>query len=288
MSEQKFVEISESFFIDREYETAFNKLGLTSIEAIFAFDAAQNLTKAGLPEFRSRMQFDINRPGASAATTVFLKRYVSAPVITQLRNWLAARRHTSCAYFTLEAAIQLTKSNINTLKIIAYGQQWGVFLEKRSFIIAEKIPNADSLERKLPEFFSGPATINNLRLRRSFIAKLAAFVRKFHQTNYRHRDLYFSHIFYGNSGEFYLIDLARAFRPVFLGKRFQIKDIAQVHYSAPGRYFSRTDRLRFYTAYTGHKQLTGKDKAFIRKVISKANRMARHDRKHGRTVPFST
>ncbi|GAH60308.1 unnamed protein product, partial [marine sediment metagenome] len=31
-----------------------------------------------------------------------------------------------------------------------------------------------------------------------------------------------------------------------------------------------------------------KDKLFIRKVVSKAKRMARHDKKHGRPVPFES
>jgi hypothetical protein len=84
-----------------------------------------------------------------------------------------------------------------------------------------------------------------------------------------------------------LIDLARVFGPIVLRRRFQIKDIAQVYYSAPGKHFTKTDRLRFYKAYTGQSKLTKKDKIFIRKVINKAERMARHDLKHGRVVPFA-
>jgi len=91
----------------------------------------------------------------------------------------------------------------------------------------------------------------------------------------------------GNSDQFYLIDLARAFKPMLFSERFRIKDIAQVHYSTAARHFSRTDRLRFYLAYSGHDKLTGKDKVFIRKVVNKARRMARHDIKHGRAVPFA-
>ena len=140
----------------------------------------------------------------------------------------------------------------------------------------------------MPDYFEGPASAENLKMRRAFIARLASFVRKFHETNYRHRDLYFSHIFHSDSGEFYLIDLARAFKPVALAERFRKKDIAQVHYSAPAKYFSRTDRLRFYLGYTGRRKLTKKDKVFVRKVINKAKRMARHDIKHARPVPFAS
>jgi heptosyltransferase-2 len=288
LSQQEFIETSKSFFIDSNYKNAFSKSGLTSIEDIFSFDSANNLTKSNLARYRTRLQFEINSPSWPPSTTVFLKRYDRPPVLVQLGNWLSQHNRRSCAFCELEAVNKLTAAGINAPKVISYGEQWGTLFEKRSFIITEKIPDAESLERKLPSFFTGPATTENLKLRRNFIVQLAAFIKKFHETGYRHRDLYFSHIFYNDNGEFFLIDLARVFKPIVLRRRFQIKDIAQVYYSAPANHFSKTDRLRFYMEYTGQSKLTKKDKIFIRKVINKAERMARHDSKHGRLVPFAS
>jgi len=286
LSRQEFIETSKSFFIDSDYQTAFSKSGLTSIEEVFSFDAAKNLTKINLAQFRTRLQFEINSPQLPLSTTVFMKRYDRPPVLVQLRNWLSQHNRKSCALCELEAVNKLAAAGINTPKVISYGEQWGTLLEKRSFIITEKIPDAESLERKLPDCFNVPATTENLMLRRNFIVQSAVFIKKFHETNYRHRDLYLSHIFYSDTGKFYLIDLARVFGPIVLRRRFQIKDIAQVYYSAPGKHFSKTDRLRFYMAYAGQRKLTKKDKIFIRKVINKAKRMALHDIKHGRDVPY--
>ncbi len=282
--EPGFLESSKSFFIDADYKTAFSKLGLASIDAVFSFNAGTNLTKNNLSGYRSRLRFEIHSP----PTTLFLKRYDSPPISVQFKNWLSARSRKSCASLNLEPINELASAGISTPKIISYGQQWGTWLEKRSFIITEKIPNAESLERKLPDCFYAQPTSENLKIRRHFIARLAAFVKKFHETKYRHRDLYFSHIFYADNGEFHLIDLARAFKPCIFAERFRIKDIAQVHYSAPARYFSRTDRLRFYFAYTGRDKITTTDKLFIKKVMAKAERMARHDTKHGKPAPFAT
>lgn len=278
----ELVETSKSFFIAADYQAALSKLGLNSIAAIFSFNSGKNLSRDNLAKFRTRLRFEINSP----PTILFLKRYERPPVLVQIRNWFSARRRVSCGLFDLEPANILTIAGINTPKIICYSEQWGTLFEKRSFIITEKIPDAESLERRLPDFFYGPAKAKNLKKRRNFIKQLAAFVKKFHQTNYRHRDLYFSHIFYDDNGNFYLIDLARVFKPVIWRRRFQIKDIAQLFYSAPARYFSSTDRLRFYLAYTGQSKLTPEDKGFIRKVINKAKRIARHDRRHGRPIPF--
>jgi len=283
MSKQKFVEISKSFFIDPDYKTAFSNLGLTSIDAVFSFNAGKNLAKSNLAAYRSRLQFETGSP----PTTLFLKRYDTPPIMAQLKSWLCHRSRASLAFFEFDPAHKLAEAGINTPKIIACGEQWATFFEKRSFIISEKIPNADALERKLPPCFTNLPTRENLKLRRNFIAQAAVFVKKFHQTGFRHRDFYLSHIFHTNSGEFYLIDLARVFKPVFFAERFRRKDIAQLYYSAPAKCFSSTDRLRFYIGYTGRQKLNTKDKAFIRKIISKSQQMARHDTKHGRYVPFA-
>jgi tRNA A-37 threonylcarbamoyl transferase component Bud32 len=305
-SRQQFIETSKSFFIDSAHKAAFEEMGLTCIDAVFSFAAGKSLTKNNLAPFRSRLQFEINSPSTplevcaegssvpqeepllTGSTTLFLKRYETPPVSVQIRNWVSHRSRKSCSFLEFESANELAEAGISTPKIISYGQQWGRLFEKRSFVITEKIPNAESLERKLPDCFNGPATAENLKLRRNFIAQLADFVEKFHQKKFRHRDLYFSHIFHSDDGEFYLIDLARVFKPFFSRQRFRIKDIAQIHYSAPAKHFSNTDRLRFYLRYTGDKKLTTKDKIFIHQVIKKIRRMARHDKKHGREAPFAS
>jgi hypothetical protein len=286
MTRQEFVETSESFFVDPDYESSLSKLGLDSVESVFSFEAATNLGKANLASFRSRAQFEIDAPHSLGATTVFLKRYDRPPVAVQFNNWLSAHGRISCGLLEIASAWRLAAFGVNTPKTICYGEQWAGLFEKRSFSITEKIPSAESLERKLPDYFAGKATSENLKLRRDFIARLADFIKKFHETNYRHRDLYFAHIFCSDDETFYLIDLARAFEPIILSLRFQVKDIAQIHYSAPGQNFSKTDRLRFYLRYRDRRKLTSEDNIFIRKVVSKARRMARHDRKHGREVPF--
>ena len=271
----------ESFFVDAEYESAFKDMGLSSTDAVFSFNAGRNLSKNNLAVYRSRLQFEIGSP----ATTMFLKRYDKPPVMVQLRNWLNRRGRVSCGFFEVEPAAELMQAGIGSPKIIAKGEKWGMLFEQGSFTITEKIPEAESLERKLPACFTGPASGETIKARRAFIRELAELIKRFHASGYRHRDLYLCHIFYGQ-GKFYLIDLARTFKPILFSERFRVKDIAQLYYSAPGVYFSKLDRLRFYLGYTGKNRLDAEDKRFIRKVKTKTARIARHDRKHGRVVPF--
>jgi len=282
MSEQKFIQLSESFLVDDDYKTGLAGLGIDSINGVFAFDGGENLTKKNLAAYRSRIRFDIKTPPA----TLFLKKYQSPPALVQLKNWLAARRRVSCCFGDSICSQHLAKKGLDAPKLVAFGEEFGLVLEKRSFVITEKIPDADSLEMRLPGCFAPPVTKARLRRRRNFIKHLARFVKKFHDTGYRHRDLYLCHIFRSSTDEFYLIDLARTFRPLLLRRLYQIKDIAQLHYSAPAKYFSKTDRLRFYLAYAAKTRLSPADKRFIAKVRKKAIRMAKHNRKHGRNVPF--
>jgi ADP-heptose:LPS heptosyltransferase len=283
----QFQEISPSFFVDSDYEAAFHSTGLTSLHAIFSFKGGLNLTKTNLAAYRSRLRFKIESPTHRKPVTAFLKRYDRTPALSQVKNWLAFRKRASFARLEFDSTTELAAMGINTPRTIAYGEQWGSLFEQRSFIITQKIPDAEPLERKLPDCFAQATTAHNLRLRRKFILQLAAFVKRFHQTGYRHCDLYFSHIFYDGGGQLHLIDLSRAFRPAVLTERFRLKDITQLHYSAPASVITKADRLRFYLSYSGHQKLNTDDRAFIRKVTARAKRMARHDAKHGRCVPFA-
>jgi heptose I phosphotransferase len=287
MEKNKLIRISKTVLADSNYAAALKKLGLTSIDAVFDFNIGQDLDKADLAAFRKRRQFEITQPQSQSPVTVFLKRYDRPPFMLQLMNWFWNRGRKSIALADATVAQKLHLALINTPKTVACGEQWEWLFERRSFIMTAKIPNAQSLEARLPDCFNQPVTSKGCKARKKFIAQTAAFIRKFHNTGYRHRDLYLCHIFLDDNGELHLIDLARVFKPVLLAERFRIKDITQVYYSAPAACFSATDRLRFYLAYTGHTKLTHKDKVFIKKVLGRANRMARHDRKRGRGVPFA-
>jgi len=277
----RFEQLSRSFFANSAYLPALRRAGLTSIQALAQTDAATMLTKPNLSRFRTRARLQLPAP----AGTVFLKLYHSPPLLSQLRNWLTWRCRQSHGEHEYQTALQLAAAGINTPTIVAYGTEWGRIFEKTSFVLTAEIPSAEALERQLPACFRSVPTPPKLRDRRQFIAELAHFIRTFHDTGFCHRDLYLAHVFYDDLGRFHLIDLARAFKPV-RRRRFQIKDIAQLHYSAPAQFVTITDRLRFYRNYRGCDKLTREDKIFIRRVITRALRMARHDRKHGRPIPF--
>jgi hypothetical protein len=276
--------MSIEFKTDAAFEKTLKQMGLDSIDAVFAFSGGQTLSKATLAKHRSRIRFEVKNPAA----TLFLKRYENTPALAQIKNWLSHRRIASTMFYDLDPAQKLANAGINTPQTVCYGSERGMLFEKRSFIITKQIPG-ESLERLLPPCFinRAPNVSEGFKARRKFINNLAEFTHTFHATGYRHRDFYLAHIFH-HDGIFYLIDLQRAFQPLLFSQRYRIKDIAQLSYSAPKKYFSRTDRLRFYLAYSEKKQLEQNDKAFISAVIRKMSQMADHDRSHGRIIPYES
>ena len=198
-----------------------------------------------------------SRSRSGQSTKLYLKRYDRPPIVKQLENWFAHRRRVSFAGVEHDAAFALCAAGIGTPHMVAWGCQWASLFEQRSFLVTQQVADSDSLERRLPACFSHSGGLQD---RRRFIRSLAQFIRRFHLTGWRHRDLYLAHIFCSTSGQFCLIDLARAFRPL-LARRFQVKDLAQLHYSAPAGAFSRTDRLRFYLTYCDHRRLNESDKS---------------------------
>ena len=278
MNTQQFQKTKDGILIDETCLDAFTKAGIDTMDGVFAYTAGDELVKENIGKHRTRIMFTLD------SRTFFLKRYQNTPKTTQLKNWLNHGKKNSTSHFDQGPADTFNAANISTPKTVAIGDQWQGGFEERSFIITEKLYNSQSLEKKLPDCFAPP---NNHKKRSDFINELADFSKRFHETGLRHRDFYLAHIFLSDTAKLFMIDLQRVFKPKFFAERFRIKDIAQLHYSAPGDKISCADRLRFYKLYTGRKTLTSADRRFIHKVKAKAWKMADHDIKHGREVPFA-
>jgi hypothetical protein len=275
-----FEEISPGFFAASAFTPLLRQMKLDCLEAIFAFKAGDALIKANLASWRHRIRFQL--PDGRFA---YLKRYDGPPAGLQVKNWIQHGMVAFMSDYDRGPTEELAGADVAVPETLAYGGQRQGLFEKRSFIISLEIPDGISLEKQLPACFSSDDR-HTAKEKKAFIRQTADFVRRFHGTGYRHRDLYLAHLFLSGGQSLYLIDLHRCFRPRWLGKRYRLKDLAQLHYSCPADRISQTDRIRFFLNYQQHDTLTNSDKAMIRKIQQKARRMARHDQKHGRTAPF--
>ena len=102
-------------------------------------------------------------------------------------------------------------------------------------------------------------------------------VRKYVQF---YQDFYLTHLMVpadDPEGELFVIDLGRVRRRRRLGKRWIVKDLAQLNYSTP--HLSRDDRLRFLETYLA-RPLSRTDRPFIDRIERKTESIARHSRKN--------
>jgi heptose I phosphotransferase len=281
MTAEPYQEISPGFFADSAFISRLTQSGLSTMDQVFAYQG-EDINPQFLPGHRARMRLRLKPDGP----VVYLKRYDQPPRLEQIKNWIEHKRRATTDEFDWRPITDMENERISVPHTIAYGHEWSGLFEKRSFIMIQEIANADSLEDKLPACLREHNAAVSARPRREFIERLADFIRIFHDTGYRHRDLYLCHIFLDAEQRFYLIDLQRLFKPVLFSERFRRKDLTQLYYSAPGNCITRSDRLRFYRRYLKKAKLTARDRHTIKRIIAKARRIGRRDRRRGRIAPF--
>jgi hypothetical protein len=283
MIDKSLIQLAPDFFIHQDFVEPLRRYGIKNLDSVFAFQGGADLAKKELTQWRSRMEITLQELNVRC----FLKRYNRPPAAVQIRNWLSHGSRQLTAMYDILPCTELNRANVGSYQVIAYGGRWRGIFEEKSFAILLEIPQAQSLEKQLPECFTQPSSQKVRQLRITFLDRLADFVRRFHQSGFCHRDLYLCHIFRNGNDELSLIDLQRAFQPRLFRSRWIRKDLAQLYYSAPGDIISRSDRLRFYLRYAQRDKLTDSDRAFIRKLKQKAWRMADRNIRRGNPAPFA-
>ena len=280
--DEQFVPLSDATGLAlARYMPLLRQNKLACLDDVFRYELGTALTKPGLDRSRRRFRVELTDTDNRSAV-LFLKRYEHPGCIALLKRLVTRRSRAAAAAYDFTAAGWLAEAAIPVARPVAFGQQLGPLGERRSFVISEQLPHADALERILPRRHELIDTYPILAENRALIDQIARLVHRLHNAGFYHRDLYLSHIFLGHSDAgndtLSLIDLQRVFRPIVLHRRWMIKDLAQLYYSASD-YFSRTDTIRFLHRYFDCDHLTDPQKRLVRAVDRKARRIALHDRK---------
>ena len=158
---------------------------------------------------------------------------------------------------------------------VALGEEVVRGKEIRSVLMTEAVPG-QSLERWMSQWHEvGPGRS------REVLLGVARLVARLHDKGYVHRDLYLSHIFYDSSSRgdeaLRLIDLQRIIRPRWRLRRWIVKDLASLNYSAPAECFSLADRLRWLLVYLGTGKLDAAARRLVYRVVGKSVWIARKE-----------
>lgn len=172
------------------------------------------------------------------------------------KNLLMLRAPVVDARGEFGAATALAEAGVKTLTIAAYGASGWNPAARRSFLISDEIGGVVSLE----DFCLGWADERpSATLKRELLEKVAELTRTMHGIGVNHRDLYLCHLLLAlpqnagvdklHDGQLYLIDLHRAQKRRRVPRRWLVKDLGSLYYSAMEIGLTRRDLLRFASCY---------------------------------------
>lgn len=306
--------MSQTCVIAPAFAGILERSGLSGPEALFNWSQGERLDKRSLEPWRQRWRLKLSDTGGQQKT-FYLKRFKDPPMRRQWARWLAGHSRRSTAAVEWENCRALSLAGIPAVEPVALAEEMRGPLERRSAIMLAEVPG-ESLERWTPANLppcSARLTAETGMLR-ELIDALARLVADFHRAGFVHRDLYLAHIFIdglprsaepGKRGQapreitlsmaggrsasepvpfcrpvvFRLIDLQRVFRPRWRRRRWAVKDLAALSFSASEERVSRRDRLRFLARYVRQCPDFGPARSLAGLIDRKVHRMARHHRK---------
>jgi hypothetical protein len=224
-----------------KHHELLRQLGLDTFDGVKKFEGELIKNHKG--------QRDIQRIRTSAGV-FFLKRNWRPYKKDGLKSLLTRGKVWSQSRVEWENSLALQRTGIDVAETIAFGEECGPFWENFSFIITAGARG----EITLDEFLR---TARNTESRRRVFKALAHTIRRMHDAELASPDLFTRHIFVETSPapKFCLIDMARLDRTRRASPKLRARDLAALNVTAPQRFVSTRERLRFLVAYGGGSEL---------------------------------
>ena len=221
------------------YEEALRAGGLGTMQGVKKFSGDLIKNHNGRRDIQ-RLKITANgRP-----LVLFLKRNWRPYKKDGLTSLLTRGAVWSQSRIEWENSLALQRASIAVAEPVAFGEECGPLWEKFSFIITAAARGEITMDRFLA---SNPEAAE----RAGVLDALARFVRKMHDAGFASPDLFTRHVFLtrGATPEFCLIDMARLDRSANLAPNLRARDLAALHVTAPQRFLTTPERLRFLETY---------------------------------------
>jgi hypothetical protein len=218
------------------------QLGLHTIEGVKRFQGELVKNHKG--------RRDILRVRTSAGPLLYLKRNWRPYRKDGVHSLLTRGRVWSQSRTEWENSLALKRAGIHVAEPVAMGEQCGPLWEKFSFVLTANAVGEVTLDQFLRGSHSPPE-------RRRVLDALADWVKKFHDSGFASPDLFTRHIFvsFGPPPQFCLIDMARLDQKERIPDDLRARDLAALHVTAPLRFLSNRERLRFLSRYGAGRDL---------------------------------
>ena len=205
----------------------------------------------------------VQAPSECGPRTVCVKEYRGQPLARNMRNFFRPRP----AMRSWCAAHALSVRGIDVAAPLAARVPCNPLSYRSCYVISAALEDAVGLDRYVSANLEGPQALCR---RRAFAAAVGRHFRALHDKGVYHRDLKASNILVAERAPddwaFYVVDLDRVRFMARVDRRRRVRNLSQINASTP-LVLSRTDRLRFYAAYSGTGLRAERDKAFARDVI---------------------
>lgn len=190
------------------------------------------------------------------------------PVLGARNEWLALRA--------------LRNAGVRSMTPVIFCERGLNPATRKSAILTESLESKVTLE----DFETTESDV-----KRKLVFEVATMARKMHQAGINHRDFYLCHFLLDlpvveNSGEpsvalpiLHLIDLHRAQIRDTVPRRWIVKDLGSLLFSAFGKNLTKRDLLRFVRVYSGRPLREGlvTDPEFWEEVVARAIKLWRQD-----------
>lgn len=220
----------------------------------------------------------------------FLKRHHGVGWREIVKNLLYLRPPVLGAATEVRAIRRLEQLHVPTLHCAGWGQRGWNPARRQSFALTRALDATVSLEDFCADWGRTAGDLARLRLKRTLLRQLAGIARTLHENGVNHRDFYLCHFLLrtdspglaepGGRLDLHLIDLHRVQLRARTPKRWRVKDIAGLYFSALDVGLTRTDCLRFMRLYGTAALRTELARPFWRQVRRQA--IALYRKAHGR------
>ncbi len=184
-------------------------------------------------------------------TVMFLKRHSGVGWLEIGKNLLSGRLPVLGAGNEFRAARALLAAGVSVPEPVGYGERGDNPATRESFILSIAVEPSISLEDLARAWRDKrPAAADRWRL----LAEVADMVAAMHSTGVNHRDLYICHFLmhpdsFPAAPELTLIDLHRAQVRTSVPRRWLVKDLGALWFSAADTLPTRRDAFRFIRRY---------------------------------------
>ena len=233
----------------------------------------KRLSKPGI-EGRERWAWQTGQNGE----TLFVKRYLSGGLRTQLDRILRQAATHSRAYWEYAQSERLAEAGVPAVRAVGFAEEMSGPFERRSVVLFERVPG-DAFDRVWMRLVASDSPLTRGLARHDFAKRIGRFAAAFHGTGLCHRDLYLCHIFIDldesmqRAPRLTMIDLARLHRPRWRRMRWVLKDLSQLDASAREIGASRSDRLRALYSYLALNRRSPRVRWYVRAVVRRSDRI---------------